>query len=230
MRKLVLSALPIPARSGGGNQAAIAAHCGVANGYISILYDQSTAANFVPDTLAKQPQVYDGGTGLVLTNEHGNPAWHVSDVSEFTMSGYVYTSALYTLISAQKALADDAGMFLWRGVDTSYSIVYQASSTSGLSGNAGSPTAYINGVVLSPQNRNALHDALDTGVLTTNVLGIRSTTMIAWTLKKVFGYYSYGTAFAPVLRISDIIFWKDSEITLANLNIAAGELKTLLEA
>lgn len=49
--------------------AAIAAHCGASNGFVSTWYDQSgNGRNLTQATAALQPKCYDGATGAVLIN------------------------------------------------------------------------------------------------------------------------------------------------------------------
>ena len=51
--------------------AAIATHCGTANGYVVTWYDQASSNNATQGTEASQPQIYNGSA--VIT-ENGKPA------------------------------------------------------------------------------------------------------------------------------------------------------------
>jgi hypothetical protein len=60
--------------NGALDTAAIAAHCGTANGYVVNWFDQAGSQNdATQSTLASQPKIYDGTTQAVIT-ENGKPA------------------------------------------------------------------------------------------------------------------------------------------------------------
>jgi len=68
--------------SGDLDTAAIATHCGSANGYVVTWYDQSgNANNATQNTATNQPQIYNG---TAVITENGKPALDFSNVSQLT--------------------------------------------------------------------------------------------------------------------------------------------------
>lgn len=58
--------------SGGLDTTALASHCGVSDGFVSVWYDQANSNNVTQATATAQPKIYDGTTGVVT--ENGKPA------------------------------------------------------------------------------------------------------------------------------------------------------------
>jgi hypothetical protein len=63
--------------------AAIATHCGTANGYVVTWYDQAASNNATQGTEASQPQIYDGSA--VIT-DNGKPALYPNGIGWFATS------------------------------------------------------------------------------------------------------------------------------------------------
>lgn len=75
--------------SGDLNTAAIATHCGSANGYVVTWYDQSgNSNNATQSTLASQPQIYNG---TAVNTENGKPA-----ISEWTQNNAILIGSFGT--------------------------------------------------------------------------------------------------------------------------------------
>jgi len=73
--------------------AAIATHCGSANGYAVTWYDQAGSNNATQSTQGNQPQIYDGTTQAVI-NVNGKPGVFCADGSDFmSVTGAVDTTA-----------------------------------------------------------------------------------------------------------------------------------------
>lgn len=82
--------------SGNLDTAAIAAHCGTANGYVSVWYDQSGNQNdAVQRTHASQPQIYNGSAvltenGKPVVNFHSQKFMAIETLGVTTDGGYTF--------------------------------------------------------------------------------------------------------------------------------------------
>lgn len=90
--------------------AAIATHCGSANGYVVTWYDQSgNANNATQSTLASQPQIYNG---TAVITENGKPALNTSSTSFLTLGSTLSLTDMCILTYVNRNTSRDAGMFI----------------------------------------------------------------------------------------------------------------------
>ena len=109
--------------------AAIAAHCGTADGFLVTWTDQSSNANDATQaTFVEQPQIYDGATTTVIL-ENGKPAIS-GGILDFT--GTTMTSAGFQIIHVLK----NSGQALWLGNNASnkFELDYASSGNIGYHG------------------------------------------------------------------------------------------------
>jgi len=83
--------------------AAIATHCGSANGYVVTWYDQAGSNNATQSTQGNQPQIYNGTTQAVIT-ENGKPAVYFTRSEKDILEGATFTavSQPYTYLGVFK--------------------------------------------------------------------------------------------------------------------------------
>jgi hypothetical protein len=103
--------------------AAIATHCGTANGFVVSWVDQSGNANDADQsTLASQPQIYNG---TAVITENGKPALDTLTFGKFTITQLDVVSAFYvartaTLNYADFVLADATSGFTMPGFNSTF--------------------------------------------------------------------------------------------------------------
>lgn len=97
--------------------AAIASHCGTANGYVVTWYDQAASNNATQATEASQPQIYDGTTQAVI-EDNGKPACKGGD---FTVSASSQVSQPLTVTTVSERYGIDAASAeLLRSTDVTF--------------------------------------------------------------------------------------------------------------
>jgi hypothetical protein len=97
--------------------AAIASHCGTANGYVVTWYDQAASNNATQATEASQPQIYDGTTQAVI-EDNGKPACKGGD---FTVSASSQVSQPLTVTTVSERYGiDAASASLLRSTDVTF--------------------------------------------------------------------------------------------------------------
>ena len=90
--------------------AAIATHCGSANGYVVTWYDQSgNANNATQSTSGNQPQIYNG---TAVITENGKPALNTSSTSFLTLGSTLSLTDMCILTYANRGTPNDNGMFI----------------------------------------------------------------------------------------------------------------------
>ncbi len=104
--------------------AAIASHCGTANGYVVTWYDQAASNNATQATEASQPQIYNGSA--VLT-ENGKPALDFI-ATRFMQSGNVITDENVSCIGVATAITQvqtvQALVSAQSGINVGYELIY----------------------------------------------------------------------------------------------------------
>ena len=103
---------------------------------------------------------------------------------------------------AVKRTSTANNIFFWGTAANNYSAVAQSGSTSSPDSNAGTPTYYVDGTLVSPTQRGALHTAL--GSESWHVLEIRNVNASAMSYTSV-GWCDYNTGFKASAYIGGIV-------------------------
>ena len=124
--------------------AAIATHCGTANGYVVTWYDQANSNDADQTTEASQPQIYDGTTQAVL-EENGKPIIKRISANSTLTTSLTGNSTLY-IFAAAKVYGTDASILISdSGTDFTYTLsARNFSFLTIVSNNFGSVTYYHN--------------------------------------------------------------------------------------
>jgi hypothetical protein len=227
------------ATDGSLDVAALASHCGASDGRVTVAYDQNTTAgNFVQTSAELQPRVFIGGAGVV-ENEHGQPAMESTEAGmhrlQATTTLYIPPDPISFALVVTKTISDAQGALLSNGSSTGniwnrWAGAYESGAGTAPSNQAGSVVHYVDGVVLSPTTRAALHDALQPGgERTTVALQFRTLGLPNWNFFVVMGYGG-GAGFATDALFSAGVMWRDTDLTLADFHDASAELRELFGA
>ena len=140
--------------------AAIATHCGTANGFVVTWYDQSgNSNNATQSTSGSQPQIYNG---TAVITENGKP---------YLKYGFLTTAVNFGtdnwIFSACGNISNNTKLF-FAGSGSSYVGLAQSGSTSStINSGAGTLTAFRNGSSYSFTTRDALYTDIGTQSLFT---------------------------------------------------------------
>jgi hypothetical protein len=204
--------------SGDLDTAAIATHCGSANGYVVTWYDQSgNANNATQSTSGNQPQIYNG---TAVITENGKPALTATALQHFdvssppTFSDFTFTIVSKKTGSSTGIIAYDNGSgyihptrsngapymeaFVTPGVDTLFSTTL---------GNTSAVGSEANNQILSYGYRSSTSaDAGMNGeVNTTATVGTDT-----FTLRALLDYGGNAT-FSFAGEVQEMIFWSSSK-------------------
>ena len=167
--------------SGDLDTAAIATHCGSANGYVVTWYDQSGNSNDADqNTFADQPQIYDGTT---VTSRNGKPILTFVDASDHLDTATVSLSGPHTAFacaynqnsfSAQLSLMyHSSGNYLWIYAVNKVQI-QNGSEFVSASGSYGNNSAIISCVIDGSNSisrgKNSVEEQTATGTVTSRTI------------------------------------------------------------
>lgn len=207
------------------DMAGIVAFCAGARGFVSRAYDHNGVHNWVPSQIAWEPLICENGA--VIVNEEGLPAMRFDgpgNPADLVAQGYDPTANLAAMVTQRQALSKNS-VQIWEGASTTkYAGVGADESTASTHSGAGSPVDYVDGVQVSPQTRQSIHDLLWPGSPQTRVWGARGIAAANWNGVAVYGYN--GTASSTYQHdglLSELVMWLESEISEADF-IAAQQM------
>jgi hypothetical protein len=196
--------------SGDLDTAAIATHCGSANGYVVTWYDQSgNTNNATQSTSGNQPQIYNG---TAVITENGKPAIKPTSGSEmFDFSVAASTSGV-TFFSVVRAISGTtAAAFVNGPTSATYIGVAADGSTSTIIDQQSGNVSYrIDEAAVTPADRNALHDALATG---NHLLSIYTDRDLAFT-----NYIGYNNVGVYMYQMQEMVTYRSDEFTGGDLS------------
>lgn len=149
--------------SGDLDTAAIASHCGSANGYVVTWYDQAnvggTANNATQSTAADQPQIYNG---TAVITENGKPILQ-GDTSALNIS-YSLNTGSRTIVAVRDLTAQNKHVFIGTngGIPDFFLADQSGSTDTAINSNVTVTSIHKNGASYTlPSNRGQLHTDLN---------------------------------------------------------------------
>jgi hypothetical protein len=200
----------IPFRAGSGGKildtSSLETFCGSSDGFVTTWYDQSgNDNNIVEATASQQPKIVSAGSTIT---DGGKPSIFIDQTT--TLGLHMPISSASTQDFFQVHKTNDDRFILLKDNDSSARYAYAAidgNTSTGLHGNYGTPSLYVNGSAQSPANRDALHTLLSTNtqILMTSIGGDSS----AWTGDGVWGYYSSTNVYDG--NVQEIVFYNSDQ-------------------
>ena len=176
--------------------------------FVTIWRDQSGNGNDIEiSSASRQPQIVDGGS-VILTNN--KPSLSIDQATTQGLDITISASSRQDFFQVHRT-NDDRFILLkdsTSGGRYAYAVIDGNTST-GLHGNYGTPSLFVNGTSQNPENRDDLHTLLSTNsqVLMSSIEGDSS----AWTNDVIWGYYSSTNIYNGNLQ--EIIFYNSDQST-----------------
>jgi hypothetical protein len=193
--------------------AAIATHCGVSAGYVSVWYDQAniggTPNNATQSTASAQPQIYNG---TAVITENGKPAIKPTNAAQLFDFSLAASSAGVTFFSVVRVVGGTTPSIFVNGpTSATYIGAAQDGSTSTIiDQQSGNVSRRIDEAAVTPADRNALHDALATG---NHLLSIYTDRNIAFT-----NYIGYNNVGVWMYQLQEFVAYRSDEFTGGDLS------------
>ena len=180
--------------------------CSSTDGFVTTWYDQSgNGYNITESTASEQQQIVAAGTTITDGNK---PA---ITISQSTFGGFtipIPSASAQDFFQVHKTNDDRFILLKDSASGTRYAYATIDGNTStGLNGNYGTPSLYVNGSAQSPSNRDDLHTSLctNTQILMSSIGGDSS----AWTGDVIWGYYSGTNIYDG--NVQEIIFYNSDQ-------------------
>ena len=189
------------------DSAALLTFVGAGDGLVTTAYNQTGGTNFTQATANRQPKIVSSGS-LITDPTNGLAAMEFDGgYSELTDGGL---GTPVNLDSYRVGNTTDTKFIMLSGSSTKYSYVVDGSSSStGLNGDYGTPTLYVNNVLKPVSTRTDLYNAVSIG--TPSVVNHFNATPNAWgTTVKVGAYWANGFHYDGLIQ--EFIFY-DSDNT-----------------
>jgi len=194
--------------------AAIASHCGSANGYVVTWYDQAGSNDATQSTAGNQPQIYNGTA--VLT-EDGKPIiTPTASAQELTFSVSSSASGVtgFMVIKESGVVATPASCLVGDVVGNiygNYILISTQNSTQTIVGNnLGNISYRLDGASFSPANRGAVYTAIASG---NHMLNFYTDYTSAF-----LGRFGYPTTTIAMFALQEAIFYPSDQFTSGNLS------------
>ena len=180
--------------------------CGSSDGFVTTWYDQSgNGYNITESSASKQQQIVAAGTTIT---DGDKPT---ITITQSTFNGFnisIPSSSRQDFFQVHKTNDDRFILLKDSASGTRYAYATIDGNTStGLHGNYGAPSLYVNGSAESPESRDELHTLLCTNsqVLMSSIGGDSS----AWTGNVIWGYYSSANTYDGNLQ--ELIFYNSDQ-------------------
>jgi hypothetical protein len=193
--------------------AAIATHCGSANGYVVTWYDQSgNANNATQSTSSAQPQIYNG---TAVITENGKPAVDTTAGTQMLVANYsVLSSNTYTFKVVSNITASDNIFTLFSDTTLGVRIPRaQASSNTNYLQGFTEDNFYKNGSTVTLTTRRSVLDTYVDGQLLFGFIGSPDAN---YTMAGVLGVTTGDTAFDTEGKHQEILIWPVDQESAGN--------------
>jgi hypothetical protein len=180
--------------------------CGSSDGFVTTWYDQSgNEYNITESTASKQQQIVSSGT-TITDGDKPTITITQSTFNGFTIS--IPSSSRQDFFQVHKTNDDRFILLKDSASGTRYAYATIDGNTStGLHGNYGTPSLYVNSSAEAPENRDELHTLLCTNnqILMSSIGADAS----AWTGNVIWGYYSSANVYDGNLQ--ELIFYNSDQ-------------------
>jgi len=183
--------------------AAIATHCGTANGFVVSWVDQSGNSNDADQsTNGSQPKIYDGTTQAVIT-ENGKPVLTCGNGQQLEFTDSSGTNNTFTAVIHQ----DATRACLISNTGGNVALGLADSGSAGTDFGFGTPTYFVDGSSFS-HTRGAMYTASLNQILFTAITGDPAQTTLVTGYATATSFYSY--------NMQELIQWPSDQTSPTN--------------